>query len=55
MVMALGKIREARDRGRVEGRAEERAAMIQALWDAGIPEIMGGQEGCPYGGCAGLP
>ena len=62
MVMALGKIREARDRGReegrlegrlegleegrvegleeglVEGRAEERAAMIQALRDAGIPE-----------------
>ena len=50
MVMALGKIREARDRGREEGRAEgrvegreegraeERAAMIQALRDAGIPE-----------------
>ena len=54
MVMALGKIREARDRGReegraegreegraeglVEGREEERAAMIQALRDAGIPE-----------------
>ena len=50
MVMALGKIREARDRGRAEGREEgrveglaegreeERAAMIQALRDAGIPE-----------------
>ncbi len=38
MVMALGKIREARDRGREEGRTEERAAMIQALRDAGIPE-----------------
>ena len=34
MVMALGKLREARDRGR----AEERAAMIRALRAAGIPE-----------------
>ena len=34
MVMALGKIREARDKGR----EEERSAMIQALRDAGIPE-----------------
>lgn len=42
MVMALGKLREARDRGRVEGRAEGRAeeheAMIQALREAGISE-----------------
>ncbi len=42
MVIALGKIREARDRGRAEGREEgreeERAAMIRALRDAGIPE-----------------
>ena len=46
MVMALGKLREARDKGReegreegrVEGRAEEYAAMIQALREAGIPE-----------------
>ena len=50
MVMALGKIREARDKGREEGReegriegrtvgrAEARAAMIQALRDNGIPE-----------------
>ena len=46
--MALGKIREARDRGRAEGLKqglkqgkgveEERAAMIQALRDAGISE-----------------
>ena len=35
MVMALRKIREARDKGR----EEERAAMIQALWDAGISEL----------------
>ena len=35
----LGKRREkARAEGRVEGIAEERAAMIQALRDAGIPE-----------------
>ena len=34
MVMALGKLREARDRGR----AEERAAMIRALLEAGVPE-----------------
>ena len=58
MVMALGKIREARDRGReegrVEGREEERAAMIQALRDAGIPEadirrveIQPGRFRCP--------
>ena len=46
MVMALGKLREARDKGREEGRqegrqegrAEEYAAMIQALREAGIPE-----------------
>ena len=38
MVMALGKIREARDRGREEGREEERAAMIRALLEAGVPE-----------------
>ena len=54
MVMALGKLREARDRareeghaeghakgreeGRVEGREEERTAMIRALREAGIPE-----------------
>ncbi len=38
MVMALGKIREARDRGLEEGRTEERAAMIRALRDAGISE-----------------
>ena len=54
MVMALGQIRAARDRGReegreegrvegrmegrMEGREEERAAMIQALRDAGISE-----------------
>ena len=34
MVMALGKLREARDKGR----AEEHAAMIQALREAGISE-----------------
>lgn len=38
MVMALGKLREARDKGREEGRAEEHAAMIQALREAGISE-----------------
>ena len=50
MVMALQKIREARDKGReegreegriegrIEGREEERAAMIQALRDAGVSE-----------------
>jgi flagellar biosynthesis/type III secretory pathway protein FliH len=54
MVMALGKLREARDKGReegrqegpaegrvegrVEGRAEEYEAMIQALREAGISE-----------------
>lgn len=50
MVMALGKLREARDRGReegraegrvegrAEGRAEEHEAMIQALREAGISE-----------------
>ena len=50
MVMALGQIRAARDRGReegreegriegrVEGREEERAAIVQALRDAGVPE-----------------
>ena len=38
MVMALGQIRAARDRGRVEGREEERAALIQALRDTGISE-----------------
>ena len=42
MVMALQKIREARDKGREEGRREgreeERAAMIQALRDAGVSE-----------------
>ena len=36
--MALGKLREARDKGREEGRAEEHAAMIQALREAGISE-----------------
>lgn len=36
--MALGQIRTARDRGREEGRLEERAAMIQALRDAGVSE-----------------
>ena len=48
MVMALGQIRAARDRGRVEGREEgrvegreeESAAMIQALWDVGISEAI---------------
>ena len=34
MVMALGKLREARDKAR----AEERAAMIRALLEAGVPE-----------------
>ena len=38
MVMALGKLREARDKGREEGRAEEYQAMIQALREAGISE-----------------
>ena len=42
MVMAMGKLREARDKGReegrVEGRAEEHAAMIKALREAGISE-----------------
>ena len=54
MVMALGKLREARDKGREEGReegrvegrvegreegrAQEYAAMIQALREAGISE-----------------
>ncbi len=46
MVMALGKLREAKDRGReegraegrVEGRVEEYEAMIQALREAGISE-----------------
>ena len=46
MVMALGKLREARDKGRVEGRvegreegrAQEYAAMIQALREAGVSE-----------------
>ena len=42
MVMALQKLREARDKGReegrIEGRAEEHAAMIQALRDAGVSE-----------------
>ncbi len=34
MAIALGKIREARDKGRAEGRE----AMIQALRDAGVSE-----------------
>ena len=50
MVMALGKMREARDSARAEGHAagreegraegfeEGRAAMIRALREAGIPE-----------------
>ena len=46
LVMALQKLREARDKGREEGRREgreegreeERAAMIQALRDAGFSE-----------------
>lgn len=42
MVMALAKLREARDKGReegrIEGRTEERVAVIQALRDIGISE-----------------
>lgn len=38
VVIALGEIINARNKGREEGRAEEYAAMIKALRDAGISE-----------------